>query len=302
MKIGKQVFRNGRFRIMFELPAVAVLCGLIVFSEAAWAPAVAESPSPTFTHPLGMVFVYLPPGDFTMGSPPEEAGRGEDETRHAVILTRGFYMQTTEVTQSQWAAVMGKNPARFPGCGGDCPVEGVSWTDVNTFIRRLNKRDGTDRYTLPTEAMWEYAARAGTETAFASGEIVEAFGTDPNLNIMGWYRGNSGVDYTGCMDATKWAGADCAGTHPVKQKKSNAWGLFDMHGNVWEWCRDWYGGDFRAKRRVDPTGPKTGSDRVVRGGAWNYAPAYCRSAARGRFGPGFDNIDLGFRLIRTVSQ
>ncbi|MBW2606595.1 MAG: caspase family protein [Deltaproteobacteria bacterium] len=154
---------------------------------------------------LGMKFVSIMPGTFMMGSPSSEPGRESDEKQHQVTLTKGFYMQTTEVTQGQWRAVMGNNPSHFENCGDDCPVEKVSWNDAQGFIRRLNQKEGSDKYRLPTEAEWEYAARAGTTTAFENGWISELkCGYDSNLDAMGWYCGNSNRR-----------------THPVAQKHPN---------------------------------------------------------------------------------
>ncbi len=166
-----------------------------------------------------MDFVLIKAGTFMMGSPEDEEGRYYKEIQHQVILTQDYYMQTTELTQGQWEAVMGSNPSNFYNCGSNCPVEKVSWNDIQAFIEKLNQR-GEGIYRLPTEAEWEYAARAGSTTAFANGGITErGCSYDANLDAMGWYYGN----------------AD--GTHPVAQKLPNAWGLYDMHGNVWEWCQ-----------------------------------------------------------------
>lgn len=218
-----------------------------------------------------------------MGSPTNEPGRFSNETQHRVTLTKGFYMQTTEVTQGQWKAVMGNNPSRFKNCGDDCPVELVSWDDVQEFINKLNLRFGHGTtYRLPTEAEWEYAARAGSKTAFASGGISKLYcGYNFNLDVMGWYCGNANKK-----------------THPVAQKQSNAWGLYDMHGNVSEWCQDRYG-DYPSGSATDPTGPSSGSLRVYRGCCWIEFARFCRSAFRGRLKPGRRDNSLGFRLLRN---
>ncbi|KPA13283.1 secreted protein containing Sulphatase-modifying factor domain protein [Candidatus Magnetomorum sp. HK-1] len=239
-----------------------------------------------FTNSLGMTFVYIPPGTFMMGSPTDELGRGGNETQHQVTLTKGYFMQTTEVTQGQWKAVMGSNPSYFQNCGDNCPVEEVYWYKVQDFIESLNQKEGTSKYRLPTEAEWEYAARAGSSTAFANGAITERYcDYDPNLDAMGWYCGNSNDK-----------------THPVAQKLSNAWGLYDMHGNVWEWCQDWYN-SYPENSVTDPTGPSLGSYRVLRGGSWGDSAHYCRSAKRDSDSPG-DRLSycggfLGLRLSRT---
>ncbi|MCP4108785.1 MAG: formylglycine-generating enzyme family protein, partial [Desulfobacteraceae bacterium] len=226
-------------------------------------------------------FVFLQPGTFMMGSPSDELGRNSDETQHQVTLTRGFYVQTTEVTQEQWKAVMGNNPSYFKDCGKKCPVEYVSWNDVQEFIRRLNQMESADRYRLPTEAEWEYAARAGTQTAFANGYITNEKCNDPNLDKIGWYCGNSGNS-----------------THPAAQKQANKWGLYDMHGNVWEWCQDWYNA-YSIFAIKDPIGPKSGTAKANRGGSWFYR-AGCRAALRSRDYPGYRDNTLGFRLLREA--
>jgi formylglycine-generating enzyme required for sulfatase activity len=223
-------------------------------------------------------FAFIPSGTFMMGSPigffRGESGRNPDETQHQVTISKPFYMQTTEVTQGQWRKVMGNNPSQFSSCGDDCPVETVSWNDVQEFIRKLNRMERTDRYRLPTEAEWEYAARAGTTTRFHTGD------SEQDLSRIGWYSGNSGLK-----------------THPVGQKTSNAWGLYDMHGNVFEWVQDWKG-SYPAGSTTDPEGPKYGTGRVYRGGSGYGFAAHCRSAFRDDFDPGVRVGSLGFRLLR----
>jgi formylglycine-generating enzyme required for sulfatase activity len=179
-------------------------------------------------------------------------------------------MQTTEVTQGQWKRVMGNNPSNFKNCGDNCPVEQVSWNDVQGFINKLNSKEGHNRYRLPTEAEWEYACRAGSSGPYAN---------DNSLDSMGWYDGNSGSK-----------------THTVAQKKANAWGLYDIHGNVWEWCQDCYG-EYPSGAVTDPEGPSSGSNRVVRGGRWDVSARDCRSADRSWDDPGNRGSALGFRLV-----
>lgn len=193
-------------------------------------------------------------------------------------------MQTTEVTQGQWKAVMGNNPSYYDTCGDECPVENVSWEDAQEFIRKVNRTEGKNVYRLPTEAEWEYAARAGSTTAFANGDMTQGScdPVDTNLNAMGWYCGNSGSK-----------------PHQVKKKKPNVWGVYDMHGNVYEWCQDWYG-SYPDKPVIDPKGPDLGSSRVFRGGAWNLYARFCRSAHRGYDRPGDRGAGLGFRLARSL--
>ena len=219
----------------------------------------------------GIEFVWVPAGEFLMGSTSSEAFDWEQPVTR-VRISRGYWLGKYEVTQAEWQAVMASNPSEFKNCGPNCPVEQVSWDDVQEFIRRLNGRTGGDRYRLPTEAEWEYAARAGT-----SGD---RYG---NLDAIAWYGANSGKR-----------------THPVGQKAPNAWGLHDMLGNVWEWGADWYGG-YPGGSVTDPVGPESGSYRVrvTRGGSWLISARYCRAPNRGNFSSGGRYAYLGFRLLRT---
>ncbi len=216
---------------------------------------------------------WCPPGTFTMGSPPSKEGRYDDETQHSVTLTQGFWMGETEVTQGLWKEVMGSNPSRIKS-GDTYPVESVSWDDCQKFIEKLNARSDVKptglRFALPTEAQWEYACRAGT-----TGD----YGGTGRLDDMGWYDGNSGNQ-----------------THPVGQKEPNAWNLRDMHGNVREWCQDWYG-NYPTGAVTDPTGPASGVLRVLRGGSyWRYARS-CRSAYRNGSWPASRGRSRGLRLL-----
>ena len=217
----------------------------------------------------GMEFVWVPAGEFLMGSTSEESFDWERPLTR-VRISQGFFLGKYEVTQAEWRAEMGTNPAQFSSCGPNCPVERVSWDDVQEFIRNLNAAVGEERYRLPTEAEWEYAARAGT-----SGD---RYG---NLDAIAWYEDNSGRR-----------------THPVGQKEPNAWGLYDMLGNVWEWVGDWYG-DYPGGSVTDPRGPRSGSYRVVRGGSWFVGAGGCRASGRGNASPGIRARNLGFRLLRT---
>lgn len=232
-----------------------------------------------FIGPNNMKFVYISPGTFLMGSLEDEPGKYDNETQHRVTLTKGFYMQTTEVTQVQWMTVMGKNPSYFQYCGDKCPVEQVSWNDVQQFIWRLNQLEGAEKYRLPTEAEWEYACRAGSTASSYAGKITKLEGIDTNLAAVAWFSGNSGKK-----------------VHPVARKKPNGWGLYDMHGNVSELCNDWYGE--YAFDQISPSGPGSGIDRIVRGGGWNVSARHCRSACRGAVSPSDSGYGIGFRLVR----
>ena len=212
-----------------------------------------------------MEMIWCAPGTFLMGSPLAERGRFDDEPQHEVTLTKGFWLGKYEVTQKQWKSVMGENPSKFKD--PDRPVESVSWEDCNAFIRELNVAlGGVARF--PTEAEWEYACRAGTSTAVAGNGL---------LSDMAWYDANSGNE-----------------THPVGKNHPNAWGFYDMHGNVLEWCYDWFG-KFEAKA-TDPKGPSIGSFRVLRGGCWFFYARDCRSAYRLKRDPVLRNAIFGFRL------
>lgn len=235
------------------------------------------------TNTIGMRFVLVDAGGFKMGSPPSEKYRSDDETSHKVTISKGFYVQATEVTQGQWKEIMGENPAENNLCGMDCPVENVSWDDCQEFIKRLNIREETDKYRLPTEAEWEYACRGGKSSAFATGGISEdGCGMDPNLDQTGWYCGNS------------LGGRP----HPVAQKKSNPFGIYDMHGNVWEWCQDWYGA-YPAEAVVDPKGARYGPERVIRGGSSLNRAEKCRSAFRFSYNSNIRMNNIGLRLVKT---
>ncbi len=237
---------------------------------------------------LGMRFNRIPAGTFIMGSLADEIGRDSDEVRHEVTLSRDFYMQTTEVTQGQWMELMGPdNPSAFADCGDDCPVEMISWQDTQDFIAAMNTRfEGVYACRLPTEAEWEYAAKAGSDSAFYSGDILadNAYSCeyDANLDTMGYYCGNAQVSYTGCYDATSFGGYACVGPHPVGTKFPNDFGLYDMQGNVWEWVADWYA-PYPAGPVVDPEGPAeqtAGASRILRGGSWYYVVRSCRASNR----------------------
>ena len=225
-------------------------------------------------------FRWCPAGMFMMGSPEDELGKYLYETQHQVTLTQGFWMLETEVTQEMWRSVMGNNPSKF--VGSRKPVESVSWDNCQEYIQKLNALDVAPagyKFSLPTDAQWEYACRAGTTTALNNGKnLTDGDEACPNLDEVSWYRKNSDLR-----------------THPVGQKKANAWGLHDMHGNIAEWCLDWYG-DYSSDSVTDPVGPTTSSVRVLRGGYKDGDAWTCRSARRSNCIPTYGDSGLGLRL------
>ena len=230
---------------------------------------------------VALDLVWIAPGMFTMGSPATEVGRNANEgLQTQVTLTKGFWLGKYVVTQAQYTTLMGTNPSYFSSLGKDFPVEQVSWEDAMMFCQKLTAQEQVAgrlpagyAFTLPTEAQWEYACRAGTTGPYAG-----------NLDAMAWYADNSGHT-----------------THPVGKKQPNAWGLYDMHGNVWEWCADWYGPSYSGGSVTDPLGPTSGGRRVSRGGGWRDAAADCRSAGRSCFGHYYTDGGLGFRVALSSS-
>ena len=233
------------------------------------------------TNSIGMKFSLIPPGQFGMGSPPEEEWHRDDEILHRVTLTQPFYIATTEVTQKQWIALMGTNPSFCTG--EDLPVETITWDQAAEFCLKLSLEEDL-KYCLPTEAQWEHACRAGTTTPFHTGETIS---TD-----QANYDGNS--TYGNGPKGEFREETTMAGRFPP-----NAWGLHDMHGNVWEWCADWYG-EYPTREVTDPTGPATGDRRISRGGCWMNFPAVCRSANRAKVVPRSWNFHTGFRVVQVV--
>jgi len=250
------------------------------------------------TNSIGMKLALIPPGEFDMGSTEEEIAQLIKEAkeknipgwsvdriptegpRHRVKITRPFYLGLCEVTQAEYQRVMGTNLSKFEGAGGRAPVERVSWTDAVEFCRRLSQlpeeKAAGHVYKLPSEAQWEYGCRVGTTTRYY-------FGNDAtHLAEYAWWRGNS--------DGT---------THPVGEKKPNAWGLYDMHGNVWEWCADWFGEEYyKQSPSNDPTGPPSGTVCVLRGGSWHDEyPHSFRCAYRGNLHRGYPDRYRGFRVV-----
>ena len=213
-----------------------------------------------------MEFILIRPGTFTMGS---------DKDAHKVTLTKPFYLGKYEVTQEQWEKVMGSNPSRFKGAKN--PVEQVSWTDCQSFVAKLQEKVPGQTFRLPTEAEWEYACRAGTTGDYCYGD------GEGSLAEYAWYKSNAKNT-----------------THPVGEKKPNAWGLYDMHGNVWEWCADWYG-DYSATAVDDPQGSSSGSHRMIRGGSWVNSAYGCLVANRCADYPARSGIIIGFRVTRSTA-
>jgi formylglycine-generating enzyme required for sulfatase activity len=275
----------GEYRSVVLLAPGATQSLTATLSATPAAPPVVNPP-PVDSRSMNFAFLYIAPGTFTMGSPTSEEDYSNDEMQHSVTLTHGFYLQATEVTQGEWQRLMGYNPSTFSRCGADCPVETVSWLEAIAYANALSAAEGYpacyDRvgnvigrsvyactgYRLPTEAEWEYAARAGTTAA--------RYGT---LDQIAWY--------------------DRRETHQVGQLQPNAWGLYDVLGNVWEWTHDWHGP--YVSSAIDPEGPSTGSTRGIRGGSWYNVTLGLRLAARHDDDPS-DRLDsIGFRLARTAN-
>lgn len=221
-----------------------------------------------FTEPkTGMKFVSIEGGCYQMGS---NNGDSDEKPVHQVCVD-GYYIGQYEVTQGQWQQIMGNNPSSFKN-GSNYPVEKVSWNDVQSFIQKLNSKTTTGSYRLPTEAEWEYAASGGQNHTYAGSNTI---------GKVAWYTANSG-----------------SSTHAVGQKQANRFGLYDMSGNVWEWCNDWFGKEYyKNSSRNNPQGPSSGSNRVLRGGSWVITPPSARAANRNSYWPDFRNFNLGFRLV-----
>ena len=225
-------------------------------------------PFSTITNTVGMKLTYLPPGKFVMGSPKSEPGRTTNEVQTDETIEKGFLIGQTEVTQKQWHQVMGTDPGFFKGA--DRPVENITWHEAVAFCRRLSEQE-KKHYRLPSGMEWEYACRGGTETAYCAGNGGTALGK------VGWYQKNSGNQ-----------------SHPVARKQPNAWGLYDMHGNVSEWCamrEDTY------QTESDLVNREIKSGRDLRGGSWGLTQSDCRSAARHRNNGDYRYFDLGFRVV-----
>ncbi|MDQ1252205.1 MAG: hypothetical protein QG646_1323 [Euryarchaeota archaeon] len=253
-----------------ELPLIKINSGIRKLG-------ITEIPK-TYTSPsIGMEFVLIPSGKFIMGSQLDEKGRWDAEGPvHEVIIKNSFYMGKYPVTQKQWKSVMSSNPSYFKG--DDLPVEKVSWNDAQEFIKKLNQTEKTNIYSLPSEAEWEYSCKAGTTTRFSFGD------DESKLGDYAWYGENSGSE-----------------THPVGQKKPNPWGLYDMHGNAWEWCQDeWHRNYDGAPSDGRAWESRSTSSRVYRGGCWKCYAMFCRSAYRLKLRPVYHRDFIGFRLLRNL--
>ncbi len=235
----------------------------------------------TFTNSIGMEFVLIPSGEFMMGCVDGDKDcKSEEKPQHKVRITKSFYMGKYEVTQGQWKKVMGDNPSKFKNCGDNCPVDFVSWNQVQEFIKKLNSREKRS-YRLPTEAEWEYAARGGTNTIYYWGS--------ENKGDYAWYTENSENK-----------------THPVGQKKPNSFGLYDMIGNVWEWVEDRFHQNYYANSPLsDPDGSPVGANRILRGSSWgggHWSPHNITDRTSYRFyhEPNLRNEGIGFRLVLPI--
>ena len=280
---------------------VAVVVAAMLFCAPVFAQGVKL---PSVTNSIGMELIEIPAGKFTMGSPEDEKDHQEDEAQVSVTLTKPFGLGKTEVTQGQWKSVMGTEPwkgQQLVQADKDCPATFVSYFDAVEFCEKLTdlerksgKLKANEEYRLPSEAQWEYACRAGTTTAFS-------FGDESKLSSHAWW---GGLDFEAVLKGEIKAGPGNAAreqyAHKVGMKKPNTWGLHDMHGNVLEWCSDWYGDVLSGG--VDPAGLEEGLYRVNRGGSWWGIPGFCRSADRNDSIPSDrDYIGLGFRVARSQS-
>jgi formylglycine-generating enzyme required for sulfatase activity len=280
------------------------------------------TPEELTSNSFRMDFVYIPPGTFIMGSPPYAAVRFDDETEHRVEITKGFYMQKTEVTQGQWKAVMQNNPSvfQFKDSGDSCPVENVSWNDAQEFVARLNNAEGSQQYRLPTEAEWEYACRLGSERG-PFGDVVMlsdiARIIKRGIKIVTFDLFSTGdclstdqANYDGTYPLLGCKKGDFREmTMPVASFPPNKLGVYDLHGNVNEWCLDSYQKydvkhkTFPMYKTIDsPVGTENGKHKVYRGGSWLSSAKYCRSAFRGRESADYRNETLGLRLVKILDE
>jgi formylglycine-generating enzyme required for sulfatase activity len=294
LPIGETVKLPSRRRVL-------ALCGMIAVTSSAsgmfgHAGTVRAQPGRlaggTYTNSVGMEFALIPAGTFAMGSADSDReAMTFEKPQHQVTISKPFYLGRYEVTQAQWEAVMGSNPFSLDRSNPYYKLPGMaeritrpnhpanaSWNDAQAFIQRLNEREGGSHHRLPTEAEWKYAARAGTTTRYS-------FGDDERQ-----------------LDRYAWFGGDfqTGGHHPVGSKEPNPWGLYDVHGNVWEWVQDRFDPNYYARSpSLDPKGPDTGSKRVVRGGSWHVTATSWRTAFRRDYDPDYRGISIGFRLARN---
>lgn len=240
--------------------------------------AIGQQPK-EITNSIGMKLVLIPAGSFTMGSPEEDVGEIPFNTPHKVTISKSYHLGSYEVTQHEYEKVIGANPSHFKGAKN--PVDTVNWEDAVSFCKRLsempNEKAAGRSYRLPTEAEWEYACRAGSTTSYSSGD------TEESLGGYAWFKENTGNK-----------------THPVGEKKPNRWGLYDMHGNVSEWCQDWFA-RYPPSAVTDPRGPNRGTVRMLRGGGWDSDAAFCRTAFRNSGFPTFRTFNIGFRVALSPS-
>ncbi|NLH15757.1 MAG: formylglycine-generating enzyme family protein [Phycisphaerae bacterium] len=290
-KIADQFFSNDR-SVLRQVPLIVLACvfcgaGFLVYTKAQENRPIEVIPVDlqsvkVLPNSIGMKLVWIPPGEFQMGSK-------DYERIHTVKLTKGFWAGQFEVTQDQYQKVMGINPSEYKG--DDLPVERISWNDAMEFCRKLGLQEGKT-YRLPTEAEWEYACRAGTTTKYSFGDAVgrlwqygnycDASNTSQNRDSVRDRRHNDGYDKTA----------------PVGSYPPNPWGLYDIHGNIWEWCADWYQVHYSPEAATDPTGPEKGRSRVLRGGGWNSAFNDCESSARNwATDPATKSDQIGFRVV-----
>ena len=273
MKMFRQIVPHAVYSVAYLVAYHVAFISCAVVLSCFIALSQGRASEKTYTNSIGMEFVLIPSGSFMMGADQESEPADSDEApRHPVTISKAFYLGKFEVTQSQWVAVMGDNPSEFKG--DNMPVGGISWDDAQSFLQKLNQMEGTDKYRLPTEAEWEYAARAGTESTYF-------FGNDTaDLVDYAWYDDNSDEI-----------------SHPVGQKRANPWGLFDMCGNVTEWVQDWYAQAYPPGQVTDPRGEEFGRYRVMRGGCWSYPAWYCRASDRACAPPDFRANYYGFRIL-----
>ena len=305
---------------------VRILLALyLIFASTAESRLLAQPPK-EITNSIGMKLVLVPKGTFMMGSTPSEAGLQPDELQHQVTISRSFYIGVHEVTQKQYETVMDQNPSFFRGerltqrdlkagevakniDSSNHPVEAIHWADAVEFCSRLSALPGEKKarrvYRLPTESEWEYACRAGSDTVYCFGNNADS------LVDYAWFGNNSGskpldaeslltlVNNDFALYCQKLLEEGCR-THPVGTKKPNAWGIYDMHGNVWEWCSDWYG-EYPKGPTTDPVGPREGSLKVIRGNGWESLAKFCRAADRHGISRGTTSYSFGFRVAVSSS-